>query len=312
MCGFITSCVCKHARAPTDINGPVKGFTNRHVVGQNGNGNGHSNGHGNGYSHTNGSHAMANGVVSNGMTNGSHAHPKAHPSVDLGMRLQASIDKIKHRGPDGSGVWVSDDAKVGLAHCRLSINDLTPSGAQPLHSRDGLIHAVVNGEIYDFDRLRRECAEQHGYRFTGESDSEVVIALYKAYGAPGFLEHLRGEFSFVLYDEREGSRRVIASRDRYGIKPLFWTVVDDKVLFAAEMKAFLPMGWKPEWDVRGITDSGWILDDRTMFKGVRKLMPGHWIEVTDERGVEIQEYWAAEYPDKVSNRATVFSSRRAD
>ncbi|KAM3564374.1 hypothetical protein ARSEF4850_001884 [Beauveria asiatica] len=198
----------------------------------------------------------------------------------LAKQIQAGVDAIKHRGPDGSGVWISPDARVGLGHCRLSINDLSPSGDQPLHSDDGHIHAVVNGEIYDHDRLRQVCIKEHGYKFTGNSDSELVIALYKMHGAPSFLEHLRGELAFVLHDEL--LKKVIAGRDRFGIKPL----------------AFLPLGWKPEWNVRATTDSGWMMDDRTVFKGVRKLMPGHWMEVTEERGVEIHEYWDAEYPDK--------------
>ncbi|KAK5996319.1 Amidase chyE [Cladobotryum mycophilum] len=212
--------------------------------------------------------------------------------------LKAAIGALKHRGPDGVGVWVSQDGRVGLAHCRLSINDLSPSGSQPLHSDDGAIHAIVNGEIYDHDRLREVCTTQHGYRFKGTSDSEIVVALYKIYGAPAFLQHLRGEFAFVIFDEREGNRRVIAGRDRFGIKPLVWTVFGDKIIFAAEAKAFLALGWKPEWNVHAITDGGWMLDDRTVFQGVRKLMPGHWMEVTDESGVHIRKYWDAEYPDK--------------
>jgi asparagine synthase (glutamine-hydrolysing) len=186
-----------------------------------------------------------------------------------------------------------------LGHARLSINDLNPSGRQPLHSDDGDIHAVVNGEIYDYDRLRAECTEKYGYVFSSESDSELVLALYKIYGAPAFFEQLRGEFSFVLYDAREGSKRVIACRDRFGIKPLVWTVAKGRLLIASEAKAFLPMGWQPEWDVRAIMDSGWMFDNRTLFKGVSKLLPGHWMEVTEERGIETHRYWDAEYEDKV-------------
>ncbi|KAL8862212.1 MAG: hypothetical protein Q9198_010486, partial [Flavoplaca austrocitrina] len=183
-------------------------------------------------------------------------------------------------------------------HCRLSINDLSPSGSQPLTSDDGQIHAVVNGEIYDYDRLRDICATEHGYKFNGESDSQLVVALYKIHGAPAFFEHLRGEFAFVLYDGREGRERVIAGRDRFGIKPLVWTVVDGRLLMAAEAKAFLPMGWKPEWDVGAIVDGGWMMDERTLFKGVKKVLPGHCMEVTEERGVETRKYWDAEYEDK--------------
>lgn len=131
----------------------------------------------------------------------------------LRTQLQASIAMINHRGPDESSVWMSGDQSVALGHCRLSINDLSPSGSQPLHSDDGDIHAVVNGEIYEFDRLRRICRDVHGYRFASESDSELVLALYKIYGSPGFFDYLRGEFSFVVYDERPGKKRVIACRD---------------------------------------------------------------------------------------------------
>ncbi|KAF2690582.1 glutamine-hydrolyzing asparagine synthase [Lentithecium fluviatile CBS 122367] len=216
----------------------------------------------------------------------------------LHNQLQASIETLNHRGPDDSGVWISPDNAVALGHCRLSINDVTPSGGQPLHSDDSQIHAVVNGEIYDHDRLRAECETQHGYKFTGESDSELVLALYKIYGAPALFEHLRGEFAFVLYDERECTKRVIAGRDRFGIKPLVWTTVEGRILMAAEAKAFLPLGWCPEWDVGAIVDAGWMFDARTLFKGVKKLLPGHWMEISEERGIEIHRYWDAEYPDK--------------
>ncbi|KYK57106.1 asparagine synthetase [Drechmeria coniospora] len=243
---------------------------------------------------------------SNGDTNGDGSHNVQNlkganepwTRDELRRRLQDGIDAIRHRGPDGSGVWVSEDDQVGLAHCRLSINDLSPNGSQPLHSDDGQIHAVVNGEIYDQDRLRTDCTQHHGYRFSSASDSELVIALYKIHGAPGLFEHLRGEFAFVLFDDRDGCRRMIGGRDRFGIKPLVYTILGNRVLLAAEAKAFLAMGWQPEWDVRGISDCGWLVDDSTIFKNVKKLMPGHWMTVTEERGVEIHKYWDAEYPDK--------------
>lgn len=223
----------------------------------------------------------------------------------LSKNLQDGINDIQHRGPDGSGVWISKNGHVGLAHCRLSINDLSTNGSQPLHSDDGEIHAVVNGEIYDHDRLRQECGDKYGYRFSSDSDSELVIALYKIYGCPGLFQHLRGEFAFVLHDDREGFKRTIAGRDRFGIKPLLWTTVSEQVLFASEAKAFMAMGWEPEWDVRGISDCGWLVDDRTIFKGVKKLMPGHWMEVTDKNGLQIKKYWDAEYPDKVGSMLAI-------
>ncbi|KAG8407865.1 hypothetical protein J3459_013016 [Metarhizium acridum] len=161
-----------------------------------------------------------------------------------------------------------------------------------LASDDGDIHAVVNGEIYDQDQLRQLCADKHG-----ESDSRL-LALYRIYGTPGFFQHLRGEFAFVLYDERQGRRRVIAARDRYGIKPMVWTTVGDRVLTAAEAKAFLPLvGWKPSWVVEAIATSAWQLNVRTLFKRAKKLLPGHWLEAT-EGGLQSHRYWDAEYEDK--------------
>lgn len=215
----------------------------------------------------------------------------------LQKQLERSITLIKHRGPDDSNVWVNADATVGLGHCRLAINDTSPSGSQPLHSADDQIHAVVIGEIYEYEKLRRYC-EGLGHAFRGRSDSELVLALYRIHGAPGLFQHLRGEFAFVIVDERDHARKVIAARDRFGIKPLFWTVHQDRVLFAAEAKAFLGFGWTPAWDVESIATSRWLADDRTVFTGVRKLAPGHWMEIGPAAALSelrTRPYWDAQY-----------------
>lgn len=130
------------------------------------------------------------------------------------------------------------------------------------------MHAVVNGELYDYDRIREELISKTGYKFKGRSDCEIVIALYKHYGI-SFLSHLRGEFALCLYDSK--TRFFIAARDRYGIKPLFWTIAEGRLLIAAETKAFLPLGWKPEWDVKSLLDGGWNHDERTLFQRVNKV-----------------------------------------
>lgn len=150
----------------------------------------------------------------------------------------------------------------------MRINDLSPTGHQPLHDDEQTIHAVVNGEIYEYDRLRAEMVEKLHYRFQGTSDCELVLALYKYYGL-SFLSHLRGEFSLCLYDSTQDT--FIAARDRYGIKPLFWTVLGGELLIAAESKAFTALGWKPEWDVKGIVDGSYQMGSGTIFKGVRKV-----------------------------------------
>jgi asparagine synthase (glutamine-hydrolysing) len=106
------------------------------------------------------------------------------------------------------------------------------------------------------------------YEFKSDSDSEIVVALYLRYGIH-FLSKLRGEFALCLYDEK--GQMLFAARDRYGIKPLFWTVGNNRLLLASEAKAFLPLGWKAKWDVRSIVEDGWLHDQRTLFKGVSKV-----------------------------------------
>lgn len=183
-----------------------------------------------------------------------------------------------------------------MGHCRLAINDLSPDGHQPLHNSNGNIHAVVNGEIYDHDRVRSELSQEFGYKFNGRCDSELAIALYEIYGM-SFLSKLRGEFALCLYDSRK--QYFVAARDRYGIKPLFWTMVGSRLLISAEAKGFLPLGWQPEWDVKSIRGAGWNHDTRTLFKNVAKVRPGHYLSLHLPFGYpEPRQYWDIRYRDK--------------
>ncbi|EON67269.1 asparagine synthase (glutamine-hydrolyzing) [Coniosporium apollinis CBS 100218] len=215
--------------------------------------------------------------------------------LELERELDASLELIKHRGPDSRGHWISPDNRVALGHVRLAINDLTPDGAQPFHDDEDTIHAVVNGELYDHEAIRADLATKTSYKFKGRSDCEIVIALYKYYGL-SFLSHLRGEFALCLYDSR--TQFFVAARDRYGIKPLFWTRQDGRLLVAAEAKAFLPLGWRPEWDVKSLLDAGWNHDERTLFKGVAKIRPGHYLTCQSSGHIEQRQYWDIDYPDK--------------
>ncbi|KAI3401819.1 hypothetical protein diail_8197 [Diaporthe ilicicola] len=217
-------------------------------------------------------------------------------SQDITTQLNASLDRIAHRGPDSRGVWINDDRSVALGHCRLAINDLSPDGHQPIHSSNGYIHAVVNGEIYDYDRIRANLSREFNYAFRGKCDSELVIALYETHGM-SFLSKLRGEFALCLYDSSK--QYFVAARDRYGIKPLFWTVDGNRLLMSAEAKGFLPLGWKPEWDVKSIQEAGWNHDQRTLFKNVYKVRPGHYLAVHLPFGCpEPRQYWEINYRDK--------------
>ena len=157
---------------------------------------------------------------------------------------------------------------TGLGSCRLEINGLGPGGRQPFSNGDGTVHAVVNGELYDHERIREDLIQKSGFKFQGGSDSEIAVGLYEIYGT-SFLSQLRGEFALCLYDSNK--QLFLAARDRSGIKPLLWTTIDDKLVIASEAKALVPFGWRPEWDVRSLMDAGWLTEERMIFKGLKKV-----------------------------------------
>ncbi|KAH7399692.1 asparagine synthase [Pyrenochaeta sp. MPI-SDFR-AT-0127] len=248
---------------------------------------------------------MSNGTFSNGVPTYGFSDNDIKGTVNKispGSRLltngaiNQSLDNIAHRGPDSRGHWLSRDGRVLFGHVRLSINDLSPSGAQPFHDIQGYIHAVVNGELYDSDRIREQLLD-NGYQFQGHSDCEIVVALYQQFGT-SFLQHLRGEFALCLYDSQ--TNLFIASRDRYGIKPLFWTVFEGQLLVASEAKAFLPFGWRARWDVKALMDDGWRHDQRTPFEGLSKVRPGHYLTCNAFGSIETRQYWDLEFPNKTT------------
>ncbi|KAJ7869030.1 putative asparagine synthase [Mycena leptocephala] len=224
-----------------------------------------------------------------GLTSVFHPDGVDRSSVkDLENELEASLEIIKHRGPDSRGTYISSDARVGLGHVRLSIIDLS-TGQQPMSDEAQLIHCVVTGEIYDHERIRREL-ENEGHSFKSKSDSELVVQLYKRDGI-NLLFHLRGEFAFVLYDVQR--RFLFAARDRFGIKPLYYTVSNGRILFASEIKAFMGLGWKAQWDIDSIVHSGEVGDERTVFKG---LAPGHFALCGASGYIRIERYWDMSFP----------------
>ncbi|KAJ6573421.1 putative asparagine synthase [Mycena vulgaris] len=213
------------------------------------------------------------------------------PSFEgLKTGLEVSLESIKHRGPDSKGIYISPDSRVGLGHVRLSIIDL-PTGQQPLSDEDEIIHCVVTGEIYDHDRLRT-ALEGEGYSFKSKSDSELVVQLYKRDGF-NLLFNLRGEFALVLYDIKR--RLLFAARDRFGVKPLYYTVCNGRILFASEIKAFVGLGWQAEWDIDSILNNGNIGDDRTLFRGVQKLPAGYFAICRASGHIKTQAYWDLSY-----------------
>ncbi|KAF7320521.1 Asparagine synthase [Mycena chlorophos] len=216
------------------------------------------------------------------------------PVEETREKLVKSAKLLTHRGPDEEGNYVSDDGRIGFGHTRLSIIDLA-TGQQPLSDEEEYIHCIVNGEIYDHDRIRAEMQAQ-GFTFKTKSDSELVVQLYKRDGF-NCLRDLRGEWAFILYDSRR--RLVFAARDRLGIRPLHYTFLPDGgLLMASEIKAFLPMGWKPEWDIESIVDNGEFVDERTTFKGVSKLAAGFFMVARASGHFKTEAYWDLNYSDE--------------
>ncbi|KAK5796328.1 hypothetical protein VI817_005613 [Penicillium citrinum] len=216
----------------------------------------------------------------------------------INEEVNKSLDIIKHRGPDARGTWISSDSQAALGHVRLSIVDLSPDGNQPFIDHDSGICAVVNGELYGAEAYHEQLKNE--YKFQGNSDCEIVIALYKHYGR-GFMSHLRGEFAFVLWDTKR--QLLFAARDRYGIKPLYYTVLGGenggkKLAVATEMKAFLPYGWKPHWDVDSIRGHSWKCGESTFFKGVKKILPAHYLTYQEGGDIKQTVYWDTDFPDK--------------
>ncbi|HTE19953.1 MAG TPA: asparagine synthase (glutamine-hydrolyzing), partial [Armatimonadota bacterium] len=207
--------------------------------------------------------------------------------------LQRALEALRHRGPDGSGVWGTPDRRVALGHARLSVIDLE-TGAQPLSSEDGQVVAVVNGEFYDWERIRR-ILEQRGHRFSTHSDSEILVHLYEQYGQD-CLRHLRGEFAFVLWDGRR--RQLFAARDRWGIKPLCYVMVDGTLYLASEAKGLFAAGVRAAWDREAFFQAAhlqYVPPDRTLFAGVCQLRPGHSLIAADGE-VRTHGYWYLDYP----------------
>jgi asparagine synthase (glutamine-hydrolysing) len=209
------------------------------------------------------------------------------------VNLHASLQMIHHRGPDDKGSWTDEHGRVILGHNRLSIIDLT-NGQQPISNETEDIQLIVNGEFYGFEKIRDEL-QAAGHVFKTQSDSEIAIHLYEDQGL-SFVDSLRGEFALCLWDARKSL--LVCVRDRFGVKPLFYANIDGRLVVGSEVKAFLPLGLKPEWDIDSVINSGIFFDSRTMFKGVSKLLPGHYMIATLSGSIEVRKYWEADYADK--------------
>jgi asparagine synthase (glutamine-hydrolysing) len=187
--------------------------------------------------------------------------------------LNAMVTALSHRGPDDTGFYVNSGGTIGLGHNRLSILDLSAAGHQPMIDSTGRLHLVFNGEIYNYLELR---AEMPDYPYKSQTDSEVLLAAYQRWGE-SCLDHFVGMFAFILWDEEK--QQLFASRDRFGIKPLFYHLEPNgSLLLASEIKALHAAGVDPEPDpvawATYLADGLYHHSERTFWAGVQSLPPG--------------------------------------
>ncbi len=211
--------------------------------------------------------------------------------------LGQMLEKIRHRGPDGTGIY--RDRTAALGNVRLSIIDVA-GGDQPICNEDGTLWIVYNGEVFNYVELRPELIAR-GHRFTTRSDTEVILHLYEELG-PRCLERLNGQFVFAIWDTV--NRRLFMARDRLGVRPLFYTVVDQQLIFGSEVKAILAHpSVRAEIDPAALaqTFTFWsILPPRTVFKNINTLAPGHMLSVEDGR-IETRPYWSLEFCEQADD-----------
>jgi asparagine synthase (glutamine-hydrolysing) len=203
--------------------------------------------------------------------------------------LAAMGRSMRHRGPDDEGVFVRGN--LGLVHQRLSIIDLSPAAHQPMVSPDGRFAIVFNGEIYNYLELRQDLIAR-GHRFSSHSDTEVVLRLYEEEGS-SLVHRLNGMFAFAIWDDRD--RTLFCARDHFGIKPFYYAVQGEAFAFASEIKGLFAAGMMaPRLSANGFADYvtfQFCLGDKTLFDGVRKLLPGHHLLVRSDGSITVSKYW---------------------
>lgn len=216
--------------------------------------------------------------------------------------IRKMVSATQHRGPDQEGLYFDDC--VSLGHARLSIIDLSEKGRQPIWNEDGSVCVICNGEIYNFQELRRDLKSK-GHRFFSSSDSEVILHLYEEEG-PRCLKKLNGIFAFAIYDKP--ARKLFLARDRVGVKPLYYYFNNGKFIFSSEIKAILAHPLKRELDQEAFQHHFRLFFTPapfTLFKGVRKLPPAHFL-VAREGRVEIKKYWdLKDQPERTNLQETI-------
>lgn len=205
--------------------------------------------------------------------------------------VRQGMQAISHRGPDGSGMWISNDGKVGLGHLRLSIIDIE-SGSQPMVSEDGRYIIIFNGEIYNYLELQQELGQRE---FKTNSDTEVILQAYEVWGEK-CLSRLRGMFSFVIWDDLK--KNLFLARDRFGIKPLYLVKTSRGIFFSSEIKAFLPFMDSRTLNKRGFSDYisfQFCIGEKTLIENVVQIPAAHYAILQSNYDLKTNCYWEVHY-----------------
>ncbi|MBI4994748.1 asparagine synthase (glutamine-hydrolyzing) [Candidatus Peregrinibacteria bacterium] len=218
-------------------------------------------------------------------------HFKNNSTVDENL-LKRMSDTLAYRGPDDDGIFISKNKKCGFGFRRLAIIDLSPAGHQPMSNEDGNIWTMLNGEIYNFEFLKKEL-QQKGHAFKSKTDTETIIHNYEEKGINA-INDLNGMFAIALWDETR--QKLFLVRDRLGIKPLYYTIQNGTIIFGSEIKTILACsGVKRKLDEQALfhyLTFSCCPAPHTLFEGIKKLPAGHYLEI-DENGAKEIQYWDA-------------------
>jgi len=210
--------------------------------------------------------------------------------ITTAVRMAATL---KHRGPDDHGAWADSDAGFAVGHQRLSVIDLSEAGHQPMVSASGQYVIAYNGEVYNFQELRREL-EAKGVRFRGNSDTEVILEGCAAWGVNDLLSRLNGMFAFALWNRE--ARSLVLARDRIGIKPLYYGRSGSGFLFGSELKSLAAYpNWSPKINrtaVAMLLERGYIPAPLSIYQGIDKLRPGHFVTLQADADPQVTCYWS--------------------
>jgi asparagine synthase (glutamine-hydrolysing) len=219
-------------------------------------------------------------------------HPNSGAPADV---VKAMTDAIAHRGPDADGAWCDPEAQVALGHRRLSIIDLSPLGAQPMHASSGRYVIAFNGEAYNYAPIRAEL-DRNGYPFRGHSDTEVLLAAFDRWGIEASVPRFAGMFAMAIWDRQQ--RALWLVRDRLGEKPLFYGQVGNSWLFGSELKSLRAFsGWQATVDVSSVAQflrHGYIQAPASIYAGINKVRPGTMVEIRLGAPPREVVYWSAE------------------